>query len=109
MVSPDGDRFPAGGEFIEIDPPARIVYRDTSPELSEGFGQMVRAQLEAIGADPETTIDPIVTVSFEAVGDETELSISTAFSSEAAREALRRMQMVEGWLESLDTLEKYLG
>lgn len=109
MVAPSGDRYPAGGEFVEIDPPARIVYRDTSPELSDAFMVMVRAQLEEIGADPNTSVAPIVTVTFEDAGDETDLKISTQFETPEAREALRRMQMVEGWIESLDTLVDLLG
>lgn len=109
MVAPSGDRYPAGGEFIEIDPPARLVYRDTSPELSDEFMVMVRAQLAEIGADPNTAVAPLVTVTFEEAGTETDLTISTQFETEAAREALRRMQMLEGWSESLDTLVGLFG
>lgn len=106
MVAPSGDRYPAGGEFVEITPPERLVYRDTSPELSDAFGVMVRAQLEEIGADPNTPVAPLVTVNFGDAGDATDLTITSRFESEAAREALRRMQMIEGWNESLETLEE---
>lgn len=109
MVSPDGNRYPTGGEFLEVDPPSRLVYRDTSPELSDDFGEMVRAQLSAIGADPDTPITPIVTVTFTALGDETEVEIRSDFESGAARDALVRMQMVEGWQESLGSLERLLA
>lgn len=109
MVSPDGNRYPAGGEFIEVDPPDRLVYRDTSGELSQEFVQMVRAQLIAAGADPDTDVQSIVTVTFERVAEGTQLTITTAFSSEAARQALVGMRMVDGWNESLDTLERHFA
>lgn len=109
MVAPSGDRYPTGGEFIEIEPPERLVYRDTSPELSDEFMVMVRAQLAEIGADPNTPVAPLVTVTFAVAGSETDLTISTQFETPEAREALRRMQMIEGWAESLDTLTELLG
>lgn len=109
MVSPDGNRYPAGGEFLEIDPPARIVYRETSGELSEEFMTMVRAQLESIGASADTDVQSIVTVTFESVGEETELTITSRFANAEARRALELMRMVEGWNESLDTLERQLA
>lgn len=109
MVAPSGDRFPTGGEFLEVDPPSKLVYRDTSPQMSEQFKSMVRGQLEAIGADPETPIEPLVTVNFAADGDGTLLTITTSFGSEAAATAMRRMQMVEGWEESLDSLATNLA
>lgn len=109
MVSPDGTEGPTGGEFIEVSPHNRIVYRTTTAELSEGFAQMVRGQLEAIGADPERKLESHVTVTFDEHDEGTLLTMTTVFPSEELRQAVGNMGIEAGWNESLDTLERCLA
>lgn len=109
MVSPDGMRFPTGGEFLEVVPPERLVYRENTAELSDQFDLMVRGQLESIGADPNQDTRSIVTVTFEEHETGTLLTIHTRFPSEAVRQAVGNMRMEDGWNQSLDTLADTLA
>ncbi|MGH2907113.1 MAG: SRPBCC family protein [Solirubrobacterales bacterium] len=109
MVSPDGNEYPTGGEFIEVVAPERLVYRETSADLSEAFARMVRQQLSAAGSDPDQDTASTVTVTFDEHDDGTLVTIHTEFPTEAVRDAVAAMQMEAGWNESLDTLERVLA
>ena len=91
MQPPEGDLFYLVGEFLEVDPPARLSYtfrwEDPDPE------------------DRET----VVTLSLRATGDDagtqTELFLDqTGFATER-----RRALHAEGWAQSLDKLEGLLS
>jgi uncharacterized protein YndB with AHSA1/START domain len=87
MQPPDGELFYLSGEFREVDPPARIAYtfrwEDPDPD------------------DQET----VVTLSFEDLGQSTELDFSqSAFATEA-----RRALHDQGWTDSLDRLEQLMS
>jgi len=84
MQPPDGDLFHLSGEFLEVDPPSRLVctFRWDEPHPD----------------DRET----IVTLSLNAVGDTTEvLFVQGEFATEE-RVALHR----NGWTESFEKLRE---
>ena len=51
----------------------------------------------------------LMTVKFEEQDGKTKLTIRTRFDSVAVRDAMLKMQMAEGWAESLERLEEYLA
>jgi uncharacterized protein YndB with AHSA1/START domain len=109
MISPDGTEGPTGGEFLEVSPPERLVYRPTTLELSEGFASMIRSQLELAGADPDEDKSSIVTVTFDEHEQGTLLTLHHWFASEAVRDVIRNIGSVGGWNEALDTLARELA
>jgi uncharacterized protein YndB with AHSA1/START domain len=87
MQPPDGELFCLSGEFVEVDPPARLAYtfrwEDPDPD------------------DRET----VVTLSLGDLGDSTELLFTQgAFATEG-----RRALHDQGWTDSLDRLQELLS
>jgi uncharacterized protein YndB with AHSA1/START domain len=82
LQPPGGDRFHLAGEFLEIDPPRRLVYTFRYEE-----------------PDPDDR-QTVVTLSLEKVRHATEVSLSQGeFATEARRELHRG-----GWTDSLEKL-----
>lgn len=86
MKPPDGDPFHLAGEFLEIDPPSRLVYTFRWEEPTPD--------------DRET----VVTLSLDSVGDATELSLSQGVFATEERVALHR----DGWTDSFDKLREVI-
>jgi uncharacterized protein YndB with AHSA1/START domain len=87
MQPPEGDPFHLGGEFRDIDRPARLaftfVYEDPDPD----------------------DLENVVELSFRDLGDSTEVFLTQGpFKTEARRELHR-----DGWADSLDRLERHLA
>jgi uncharacterized protein YndB with AHSA1/START domain len=87
MQPPDGDLFYLLGEFVEVDPPARLAYtfrwEDPDPD------------------DRET----LVTLSLGDLGESTELLFTQgAFATEG-----RRALHDQGWTDGLDRLDELLS
>lgn len=86
MQPPDGDPFHLAGEFLQIDPPSRLVYTFRWEEPTPD--------------DRET----VVTLSLDPVGDATELSLSQGLFATEERVALHR----DGWTDSFDKLREVI-
>jgi uncharacterized protein YndB with AHSA1/START domain len=87
MQPPDGDLFYLSGEFVEVDPPARLAYtfRWEDPDPN----------------DRET----LVTLSLGDLGESTELVFTQgAFATEG-----RRALHDQGWTDGLDRLHELLS
>jgi uncharacterized protein YndB with AHSA1/START domain len=87
MQPPDADLFYLAGEFLEVDPPARLAYtfrwEDPDPD------------------DQET----VVTLSLRDLDESTELVLNQgAFATEA-----RRMLHEQGWTDAFDRLQTLLS
>jgi uncharacterized protein YndB with AHSA1/START domain len=86
MQPPDGDLFHLAGEYLDVDPPARLAftfrYEEPDPD------------------DRETT----VTLSFADLGDSTEIALDQRTFATEARRALHE----QGWSDSLQRLEEVL-
>ena len=78
MQPPDGDRFHLAGEFLEIEPPSRLVYTFRWEE-----------------PDPDDR-ETVVTLSLDEVGDATQVSLSQGEFATEARLELHR----SGWTDS---------
>jgi uncharacterized protein YndB with AHSA1/START domain len=87
MQPPEGDRFHLEGEFLEVDPPARLAYtfRWDPPDPD----------------DRETT----VRLSFADLGDSTEVVLDQAGFATEARLNLHD----QGWADSFERLRDALG
>ncbi len=86
MQPPEGDRFHLSGEFVVVEPPARLAYTFRWDEPTPD--------------DRET----VVTVSLDADDGATELSLRQGEFSTEERLALHR----DGWSDSLDKLSALL-
>jgi uncharacterized protein YndB with AHSA1/START domain len=82
MQPPDGDLFHLSGEFVEIDPPSRLVYTFRWDE-----------------PDPDDR-ETVVTLDLDAVGDSTVIALSQGSFTTEERLALHR----GGWTDSLQRL-----
>lgn len=87
MQPPDGDRFHLSGEFLDVSPPSRLAYTFRWDEPTPD--------------DRETA----VTLTAEAVGEGTELTLRHTGFATAERLELHR----GGWTDSLDKLSALLG
>lgn len=95
MKTPDGQVFPAAGEFLEIVEPERIVYEgDTKAPTACGCGLPPKAR---------------VTVLFEELmKKKTQLVIETIFPDGDALVAANAAGFSASWSKSLDDLGPYL-
>jgi uncharacterized protein YndB with AHSA1/START domain len=106
MRSPKGDDFPVKGKFINIVPNERVVYTDDMFENVDFWRHMLGGK---VGDDVDfTTIQSIITVTFEKVENKTRLTLTTRFVSNEVRDAMIGMQMAEGWTQSLEKLAEEL-
>jgi uncharacterized protein YndB with AHSA1/START domain len=90
MRGPDGADYPMGGNFIEIDPPGKLVYTD-------------RFEIEGMPAREST-----ITLTFEERDGRTLMTMHTVYESAEDRDAVLAMQMVEGMTQTLDQLAELL-
>ena len=86
MQPPDGDLFHLSGEFLEIDPPGRLVYTFRWEE-----------------PDPDDR-ETVVMLCLDAVGDGTEVSFSQGEFATEARLALHR----SGWTDGFEKLRELI-
>ena len=90
MTSPDGVVIPTKGVFHEIVPPERLVFALTNFEDESG-----EPQLEVRN-----------TITFEAQGNKTKLSLHAVVTKSTPAVALSLAGMEEGWNQSLDRLSE---
>jgi uncharacterized protein YndB with AHSA1/START domain len=93
MHGPDGIDYPNKIVYEEVVKPERLVYTH--------------------GSDgPDGADDPHqfhVTITFEALGDKTNLTMRSLFPSAAALEEVKKFGAVEGGKQTLNKLEEYLS
>jgi len=106
MRGPDGAEYPFKGVYREVVPPERIVYTDDCTEMPDEWHDLVNPNRDKSAGKP--ALESLTTVTFEDLGGKTRLTVCTLFASVAVRDAMLKMQMAEGWGESLDRLSAYL-
>ncbi len=90
MRGPDGREFPIRGVYREVRPPERIVYTD-------------RFDMEGMPA-----FEGLITVTFTERDGRTTLTLRALYETREHRDTMLRMQMVEGFIETLDRLAEIL-
>lgn len=93
MHGPDGTDWPNKIVFKEVVKPERLVYLHGSDGVDDAN-------------DPHSFH---VTVTFEAQGNKTYLTMKSVFSSAAALEAVKKFGAVEGGNQTLSKLEAFLA
>lgn len=106
MRSPDGVEYPLKGIYREVVEPERIVYTQNLGECPAEWKDLLKKELEKAGR--KLVLESLMTVRFEEQGGKTKLTIQTRFDSVALRDAMLKMKMAEGWVESLQRLEQNL-
>jgi uncharacterized protein YndB with AHSA1/START domain len=86
MQPPDGEPFHLSGEFLEVDPPSRLVYTFRWEE-----------------PDPDDR-ETVVVLALSALGDATQVSLSHGEFATEARLALHRA----GWTDAVEKLGELL-
>ena len=87
MQPPDGDAFYLTGEFLEVQPPTRLVYTFVYEE-----------------PDPDD-VPTRVELSFEKHGDSTEVRFRQGEFKTKGRYSLHH----DGWSDTFEKLERFLG
>jgi uncharacterized protein YndB with AHSA1/START domain len=87
MQPPEGESFHLTGEFIDVDPPTRLTFTFVWDP-----------------PDPDD-LETHVALSFRALGNSTEISLTQGPFKTEARRALHR----DGWTDSLDKLERLVA
>lgn len=91
MQSPDGDVYPTKGEYILLDKPHRIVYKDSWDDDRQ---------------DNEPAIAEII---LEPVGTKTNLKLYSSFASEVQKEKTLKQDVASGWKMFLNNLNNEIG
>jgi uncharacterized protein YndB with AHSA1/START domain len=104
MRSPEGVDFPAVGEFLEVDPPSRLVFTD---DVGDEAPAEWRARLDRNrpSSPPGSPLRMVVEVTFEERDGGTLLIVTDSFASDEDRDAIMRDGAVAGWSESMERLE----
>lgn len=104
MRGPDGAEFWSGGTYKEIVPFEKLVCVD-------GFANENGDRIDptAYGFDPVFPKDNVVTITFNEVGEKTEVTILYVVESQAVLDIMRKVQMKEGWETSLDKFDTALA
>jgi uncharacterized protein YndB with AHSA1/START domain len=107
MRGPDGSEFPCRGIYREVSPPARLVYTDDHSGMPDMWHDWVDPSRDKSAAKP--ALESVTTVTFDDLGGKTRLTLRTLFASVAVRDAMLKIQMAEGWAQSLERLESLLA
>lgn len=90
MRSPEGDIYPTKGEYILLDEPYRIVYKDSWD-------------------DNRPQNDPIIAeVVFDALGDKTNIKLFSSFATQKQQDEVLKSGNVDGWKMFFENLNKVL-
>lgn len=92
MLSPDGEKFPNEGCYLEVVKNERLVFTDA---LSEGFRPTETSFMTAV-------------IMLEALGKRTKYTALVMHSDEENREKHEQMGFHEGWGKALDQLVEHV-
>ena len=106
MRSPDGQEFPVQGKFIEIVKNEKLVDTDDMFKQADFWKTMIGSKAGS-GVD-FSTVQLMVTVTFEDQGAKTKFTLITRFVTNGLRDAMVGMQMAEGWTSSLEKFAEEL-
>jgi uncharacterized protein YndB with AHSA1/START domain len=95
--------FPMKGEYREIVRPEKLVYTTDLSDHPQSWKDFLKSNIQ--NGDKNNFLYGVVTITFEDIEGKTKLTITSRFESDAVRDGYVKLQMGEGWSESLDKLE----
>ncbi len=101
MNSPEGEKNPLKGTYLEIVEPERLVMTVDPADHPDSWHEI----LNQYRTDKENVKALVWTVSFEEIEGKTKLTIRSLFPSNEDRDAMIKLGMAEGLGESLEKLE----
>ena len=90
MKSPEGEIYPTKGDYILLDKPNRIVYKDSWDD------------------NRENNAPTIVEITFEPLGHKTLMKLYSSFATEQQKENVLNSGIVEGWNMFFENLNRVL-
>ena len=107
MRSPDNVDLPMSGQYLDVEPPSRLVFTD---EVGADAPAVWYDTLDGYrpSLPPRSPLRIVVTVTFEERDGGTQLTIESEFASDEDRDAVMRLGAASGWSESLEKLEAFV-
>ena len=103
MRSSDGVNYPLKGIYRKVVQPELLVYTENWEEHPTDWQNILIEN-----GDGNEAQGALTTVTFKEQKGRTIMSIKTLFESFAMRNAMLKIGMKEGWMESLDRLDEFL-
>ncbi|HEY1014218.1 MAG TPA: SRPBCC domain-containing protein [Herpetosiphonaceae bacterium] len=107
IIQVPGAEIPIKGVYLEVDPPARLVYTEDLSEHPAEWLAETEGKLRGLGGT--LAAEYLVTVTFEERGAGTEVTLSYAFRDEAERAAHEQADWLAGYRLGLERLDAYLA
>ena len=105
MRGADGTDYPINGVYREVVEPHRLVMTVDCSEHPAAWHDLVNPNRDKT---QPPALESVQTVTFDAHGGQTKLTIRSSFESTATRDGLLKIGMNEGWSQSLDRLAEEL-
>jgi uncharacterized protein YndB with AHSA1/START domain len=105
LRGPDGQDYVTTGEYREVEPNARLVLTQDWSGHPADWQALFDQLHEGPGTAPR---EAVLTLDFDEEAGRTTLQWRMDFASDAQRDALLAMGLVEGWTLSFERLEGYL-
>ena len=90
MQSPEGEIYPTKGEYILLEEPNRIVYKDSWDD------------------DRDNNEPVIAEVIFDTIGEKTQIKLYSSFASEKQKEETLKSGIIDGWKMFFQNLNNVL-
>ncbi len=103
MRSADRVIYPVSGVFREVQPIERLAMTVDCSEHPSAWHDLMRSHRAPGDKNPAGVMQQ--TVSFENLGEATQLNIQIRFDSPAIRDAMLKIGMLQGWSQSLEQLD----
>jgi uncharacterized protein YndB with AHSA1/START domain len=107
MRGPNGVEYPLKGEIREVDKPNRLVLTMDAEEHPAEWHEMLQASRPA--GSRERGLEVLVTVTFEANGQRTKVTVQSEYQSAETRDAVVKLGSSDGWAQSFERLDVVLA
>jgi uncharacterized protein YndB with AHSA1/START domain len=107
MISPEGERNPLKGEFLELIPNEKIVMTMVTQGHTSEWHAIVN-QARGLAADAPSA-NPLATITFEDFEGKTKITIKQEFVNNVDRDAFLKLGSVIGWGQSFVKMDSLLA
>jgi uncharacterized protein YndB with AHSA1/START domain len=102
MHGPDGTEYPIKGTYREIKPPSQLVMTVDASEHPQEWQNLVMPNRSEKDKNPCGLM--LDTITFDDLGSKTRLTVRTRFETPEIRDAMLKMGITDGWMQSLERL-----